>query len=437
MSAPAQKPLPPSQPAKPSTSPAAAARPLTAVPSAPKSTTTAPAPTAAGAKPPVPGPRPVSAPPASAASLQKGAAPATGTKPGTPTAGAPQPASTTPASRRLKKGEILFNEGETSKAMYFIKAGMIRVFKKKGDSSIEIDTIHAGQVIGELAFLDGNPRSASAEALTEVEVSEVSGPTFQAVLVKMPEWLKILLKAVVGRLRTASTRIRQLEQASTAFDYDKDGKRGQSYVYLSPHDSLKIASAILLVAGRNATKAADGIECKMPQLQRYFFNIMGVPFAKATAYFDILQQCDLVVAKEADLNSHIYLKDGDLLEKYINYQVEENLAEPSKRHDMTARTFFIMNLIAKHLPTFPVDASTGMVKVNVAEIRKKETVGGKEPFRLEEFPELVKMGYCTQLNMASATEAFTQVKADSFLLHHRFQKINTSLNTLNEQKRGK
>ncbi len=77
-----------------------------------------------------------------------------------------------------------------------------------------------------------------------------------------------------------------------------------------------------------------------------------------------------------------------LLEKYINYQVEENLAEPSKRHDMTARTFFIMNLIAKHLPTFPVDASTGMVKVNVAEIRKKETVGGKEPFRLEEFPEL-------------------------------------------------
>lgn len=434
MSAPAQKPMPPSQPAKPSTQPAATARPLTAVPSAPKSATSAPTP---GTKPPVPGLRPVAASPTSSSSPQKGAASQAGAKPVPPAAGGTQAASTAPASRRLKKGEILFNEGETSKAMYFIKAGMIRVFKKKGDSSIEIDTIHAGQVIGELAFLDGNPRSASAEALTEVEVSEVSGPTFQAVLVKMPEWLKILLKAVVGRLRTASTRIRQLEQASTAFDYDKDGKRGQSYVYLSPHDSLKIASAILLVAGRSSTKSTDGIECKMPQLQRYFFNIMGVPFAKATAYFDILQQCDLVVAKEADLNSHIYLKDGELLEKYVNYQVEENLAEPSKRHDMTARTFFIMNLIAKYLPTFPVDASTGIAKVNVAEIRKKETVGGKEPFRLEEFPELVKMGYCTQLNMTSATEAFTQVKADSFLLHHRFQKINTSLNALNEQKRGK
>jgi len=50
-----------------------------------------------------------------------------------------------------------------------VKTGMIRLFKKKGDSQIELDTIHSGQVVGELAFLDGNPRSASGEALTDCD----------------------------------------------------------------------------------------------------------------------------------------------------------------------------------------------------------------------------------------------------------------------------
>ena len=55
----------------------------------------------------------------------------------------------------LKKGELLFSEGEQSKAMYYLREGQIRVFKKKANSAIEIDTVRAGQIIGELAFLDG------------------------------------------------------------------------------------------------------------------------------------------------------------------------------------------------------------------------------------------------------------------------------------------
>src|SRR3954469_11463229 len=113
-----------------------------------------------------------------------------------PPAGAAAPG---PQTRRLKKGETLFAEGENSRAMYYVKSGMIRIFKKKGDSSIEIDTIRSGQILGELAFMDGNPRSASGEALTDCELTEISGPTFQAVFNQMPEWLKILLKTIVGR----------------------------------------------------------------------------------------------------------------------------------------------------------------------------------------------------------------------------------------------
>ncbi|OFZ18873.1 MAG: hypothetical protein A2X94_03090 [Bdellovibrionales bacterium GWB1_55_8] len=359
--------------------------------------------------------------------------------PGNPnTTGPAKPAATAPQQvRRLKKGELLFAEGENSRAMYFLKNGMIRIFKKKGDSVIEIDTIHSGQVVGEMAFLDGNPRSASGEALTDCDLVEVSGPAFMEVLARMPDWLKILLKTVVGRLRTASTRIRQLETASTAFDYSsKDGKRSSVYVYLSPIDVMKIATGLLLVASRNGTTTSGGINVRVGLLQRYTNQIMGVPVAKITTFMDILEQCGITATHTEENATKVVLEDIDFLEQMITYLNEENLVEPSKRHDVSLRGFLIMSLIAKHLDRFGVDPTTGLKNVNLAEIRKLETAAtGKEPFRVEEFPELVKLGYATNLNIKSQEEIFTTVKPDTFLQNYRLQRVAVSIQAINEQKR--
>ncbi|HLD98808.1 MAG TPA: cyclic nucleotide-binding domain-containing protein [Bdellovibrionota bacterium] len=340
-------------------------------------------------------------------------------------------------TRRLKKGELLFAEGETSRSMYFVKSGMLRIYKKKGDSNIEIDTIHAGQVVGELAFLDGNPRSASGEALTDCEMIEVSGPVFQDVLTKMPDWLKILLKTVVGRLRTASTRIRQLETASTSFDYSsKDGKRSSHYVYLSPIDVLKISTGLLLVASRNGTSVAGGIDVRVGLLQRYTNQIMGVPVAKITTFMDILEQSEITRIVNENNSTKVILEDIDFLEQMITYLNEENLLEPSKRHDLSVRGFLIMGLMAKHMDRFGVDQATGMKLVNISEIRKLETPeGGKEPFRMEEFTDLVKLGYASSLNIKSQEEMFTAVKSETFLQAYRLQRVVMSIQAVNEQKR--
>lgn len=337
-----------------------------------------------------------------------------------------------PQILKLKKGQLLFSEGDTSRAMYLLKSGMIRIFKKKGDSSIEIDTIHSGQVLGELAFLDGNPRSASGEALTDCELAEISGPTFQAVISRMPDWLKILLKTIVGRLRTASTRIRQLETASSAMDYsDRDGKK--TYVYLSIVDVLKLGTAVLLVAARNGVKKPEGIELKQGLLTRYGNQIIGVPAAKMTTFLDVLSQVGVVKLGQ---NGEVFVTDLDFLEQLIAYMNEEYLLEPSKRHDVSLRGFMVMSLIVKHLGKYPADPKTGLSKVNVAEILKLETPeGAKEPFRMDEVPELVKLGYCTNVGITSSTEAYTQVKADTFVHNYRMQRVAMAVNAVNEQKR--
>lgn len=340
-----------------------------------------------------------------------------------------------PTIRHLKKGDLLFSEGDHSRAMYFVKSGMIRIFKKKGESQIEIDTIRAGQILGELAFLDGNPRSASGEALTTCELIEISGDTFTQTIQKIPDWLKLLLKTVVTRLRAASTRIRQLEQASSAFDYsNKSGKGGSKhYVYLSTADVMKISTAVLLVAARNGEKTDSGIEIRISLLQRYGNQIMGIPVAKITSFLDVLVQVHCLSIN--DEGNHIHVTDIDFLEKAITYLNEENLKEESKRHSITNKGFNIMRLIFKNLEKYQPDPTTGRTSVNIAQVAKSEpTATGKDAFRLDDFEEIVKLGYASQLTIKSSDETFSTFDAKQFLSAYRIQRLIKGVEAINEQK---
>ncbi|MBU6376848.1 MAG: Crp/Fnr family transcriptional regulator [Bdellovibrionales bacterium] len=339
---------------------------------------------------------------------------------------------------RLKKGQILFREGENAGAMYLVRHGSIRVFKKKGDSDIEIENIRSGQIIGELSFLDGNPRSASAEILSECELVEISGPSFQQALDKVPEWLKILFRTLVTRLRSASTKIRQLESASTEFVYnEKDGKRVAQSVYLSAPDVMKIGTAILLVATRWGKPTTDGdqagIELPASLLQRYANQISQLPASKMTSVIDAFSVAGFMKSDES--SGRVTLLDIEFLEKLIHYMNEENLQDPSKRHDISNRGFLIMSLMARHLSRYPKN-SEGVSLVNVAEILRLETPeAGRAPFRLDDFAELVTLGYASNVTATSADEVMTSVNVDSFQHATRLQRALKSIEAINDQKR--
>jgi hypothetical protein len=94
-----------------------------------------------------------------------------------------------------------------------------------------------------------------------------------------------------------------------------------------------------------------------------------------------------------------------------------------------------MSCIAKHAAKYPKNAD-GVSVINLAAVKIAETnPEGKSSFRMEEFPELIKLGYCTPLNAKSATEAFTDIKPESFILSYRIQKVMLAINAVNEQKR--
>ena len=197
---------------------------------------------------------------------------------------------------------------------------------------------------------------------------------------------------------------------------------------------MKICSSILLVSARNGKPSGNGVEIRPALLQRYANQIMGVPVAKVTSMVDILATGGVMSVADPASDSQIVVQDIDFLEQLIQYLNEENLLEPSKRHDVSIKGFMIMSLISKHIAKFPKDVETGTAAVNVAQVRKIELRDGKELFRMEDFQELAQLGYASNINIKNNDEAISILKPEAFVQAYRLQKVVMGIRAANEQK---
>lgn len=343
-----------------------------------------------------------------------------------------------PTARKLKKGELLFSEGDLSKAMYFVQSGTLRLFKKKGNSSIELGMIHKGEVVGEMGFLDGGARSASAEALHDTDLVEVTNTNLAEQLKVLPAWLLVLLKTVVNRLRSANNKIRQLESSSTAYTYGSEGV-STTYQYLSVYDVLKVLTACLVVGAKNGEKAANGsLKCTMNRINRYANQIMGIHTTKVTELIDVLENVGLCKVDRAVLDKiDVYFTDLDTIELLIAFINDENLKDHAKKINLSVKAVTIMGYICKHIDLFPPNAE-GFASVNLAKIIEMEKAdnAGKEPFRLDDsFSELVKVKLASDMQLKDNATILTTVKPREIVRMYKIQKVLKEVEFINEKKR--
>ncbi|OFZ18106.1 MAG: hypothetical protein A2X94_13965 [Bdellovibrionales bacterium GWB1_55_8] len=117
-----------------------------------------------------------------------------------------------PEPKYFRPGQLLFREGETSHSFFLVQKGTVSVRKMKGAAQIEIARIYANEVLGELSFFDRLPRSASAVALTEVEVLEIQFDALDKVYAAVPDYMKTIVSSIAERLRRANDTIRRLQK---------------------------------------------------------------------------------------------------------------------------------------------------------------------------------------------------------------------------------
>ncbi len=109
--------------------------------------------------------------------------------------------------RRFRKGAVLFGEGDRSDWVGYILKGSVKAstFGRDGTETVH-NVLGPGDLLGDLAGIDGEPRSATATALDTVEASVVPADWFTAFLTAKPTAAVELLRSVTRRLRAADRR---------------------------------------------------------------------------------------------------------------------------------------------------------------------------------------------------------------------------------------
>lgn len=120
----------------------------------------------------------------------------------------------TATERRHRRGAVLFREGENNTSVTVVLEGTIKLTKLSPDGrEIILGLQGAGDVLGELAAVDGSPRSATGVFLTPGRTLHLTGPAFNQLLDTEPSIGAATLRTVAHRLRDASDR--QLEFGTT------------------------------------------------------------------------------------------------------------------------------------------------------------------------------------------------------------------------------
>jgi CRP-like cAMP-binding protein len=110
--------------------------------------------------------------------------------------------------RRYKAGEPIVDYLDASDDVFFIASGeaIVTIYSVAG-KAISFRSLGPGDIFGEYAAIDGEPRSASVEARTNCLVASMSGKEFRELLEAEPTVAQAVMKGLVRNVRSLTKRI--------------------------------------------------------------------------------------------------------------------------------------------------------------------------------------------------------------------------------------
>jgi CRP-like cAMP-binding protein len=114
-------------------------------------------------------------------------------------------------TRKVKRGTLLFRKGDAGTNLYAVCAGAVRVSASSDQGKDAIfSLIVPGELFGEVAFLDGGPRTADAVMIETGELMVIERRDFLPLLQVYPELALRLLELLCGRLRRTSQQVEDI-----------------------------------------------------------------------------------------------------------------------------------------------------------------------------------------------------------------------------------
>ena len=149
-------------------------------------------------------------------------------------------------TRKVKRGTLLFRKGDAGSNLYAVCAGAVRVSAPSDQGKDAIfNLIVPGEIFGEVAFLDGGPRTADAVMIEPGELMVVERRDFLPLLQDYPELALRLLEVLCGRLRRTSQQVEDIVFLGL------EPRLAKALLHLYEHSSFKAFAEIQGDAARH------------------------------------------------------------------------------------------------------------------------------------------------------------------------------------------
>lgn len=121
--------------------------------------------------------------------------------------------------KEYSKDEIIFRQGDTSRDLYLVMRGKVRIFRiSPSGAETTIAIYSTGSVVGEFAVVDSEPRSATAKAIEVADLLVMPQDKFLHHLRQMPDLALGMTKLLASRVRWTAA------YAETIAQYDAAGR---------------------------------------------------------------------------------------------------------------------------------------------------------------------------------------------------------------------
>ena len=109
--------------------------------------------------------------------------------------------------REYQPGEVLFREGEAGEVMFVIQSGAVRISKAIGGEDKVLAVLGPGEFLGEMAILNGRPRTATATVVESARCLVIEARTLEQMVARNAEIALRLIKKLAKRLDSADTLV--------------------------------------------------------------------------------------------------------------------------------------------------------------------------------------------------------------------------------------
>ncbi len=227
----------------------------------------------------------------------------------------------------LKANEVLFNIGDPAEAMYIVRKGTLRVFFPKGGEEVTVATLKDGAIVGEMAFFDDKPRSASVKAQDDTEVTVISKADFDKLLTQVPKWIVTMMQSLVGRLRQANERLQTLEAtggqpgggapAGAAKGAGSTILPNQKHAYQHSHRAMKF---IMLALAKDGEKEGKDVLVQKEYPLKLWRELLGEDDGLFEKTLSTLQNAKMIALKpNTQRVACIWFSNRGLLMNFIEF----------------------------------------------------------------------------------------------------------------------